>query len=233
MAKDIHKKHRERVRNSFLSDGFTEHTPEHKILEMLLFYSIPRKDTNEIAHILLNRFGTLTQVIDAKPSELKKIDGIGDNSVALIKLISHLVRHYGSRKFLERNNGVLSSDTKIFNFILNKHMSYTEEVFAVTSLSANGKFLGFDVVNHGDVSSVGVSTREILEIVMKRDAVNVVISHNHPNGSALPSKSDIDMTEKIKRALMTVDINLYDHIIVANGDGISFRQSANLKYNIE
>ncbi len=230
MANNLHKDHRERVRNSFLADGFTEHTPEHKILEMLLFYSIPRKDTNEIAHLLLNRFGTLTQVIDAKPSELKKIDGIGDNSVALIKLISHLVRHYGSNKFLERYNGVLDDDTKIFNFVLNKHMSFTEEVFAVTSLSANGKLLGFDVVNHGDVSSVGVSTREILEIAMNHDAVNIVISHNHPNGSALPSNFDIDLTKMMKRALMTVNINLYDHIIIANGDGISFRQTANLKH---
>ena len=91
-----HEKHRQRVRKEFLENGFSDATPPHKILEMLLFYSIPRKDTNEIAHALLNRFGSISGVVDATPTELMSIDGIGESSVALIKLLIPIFRQYKS-----------------------------------------------------------------------------------------------------------------------------------------
>ncbi len=230
MANDLHKDHRERVRKSFLAQGFDDTTPDHKVLEMLLFYSIPRKDTNEIAHMLLNRFGTLAKVIDGKPSELKKISGIGDNSVALFKLVSHLIRHYEGQKALEKYDKVLRNDDEIFDFIIKKHMGFTKEVFAVTSFSAKGKVLAFDILSEGDISSVAVSTRELLETAMKRNAVSVVISHNHPDGNAVPSPDDLRLTQKIARALSAVDINLIDHVITADNDCVSIRQTEEYKF---
>lgn len=229
MADNLHAKHRERVRKSFLADGFNENTPEHKILEMLLFYSISRKDTNELAHKLINRFGSLAAVLDAPVSELLKIEGVGENTAALIKLIMPVARVYMNSKNIssQENNYNFS---KILDSIVDRYIGLTEETVIMTSFNNAGKILGYDVIGRGDISSVGISMRRIVETVVSRNATSVIISHNHPNGNAIPSGSDIAITEKITEALSNIDVKLIDHLIVADGDYVSMRQSSQFKY---
>ena len=223
LSTNPHEKHRKRSKELFLADGFSENTPEHKILEMLLFYSIPRIDTNEIAHNLINRFGSIAKVIDAPAKELVKVKGIGENSAALIKLMSPIINRYINEK-KKTLRGVRSMD-EIFDFVLNKYITFTDEVFAITSFNAAGEILDFDVINSGDLTSVGFSMRKIIEIVIERKATAVVISHNHPHGNAVPSNEDIASTMKIKEVLEGIGVKLLDHIIIAEGDGVSLRQS--------
>jgi putative flippase GtrA len=115
--------------------------------------------------------------------------------------------------------------TLLTGFWLNKYITFTDEVFAITSFNAAGEIIDFDIIHSGDLTSVGFSMRKIIETVIERKATAVVLSHNHPQGNAMPSNEDIASTIKIKEVLEGIGIKLLDHIIIAEGDGVSLRQS--------
>lgn len=222
-----HAKHRHRVRQEFLANGFTDGTPPHKIVEMLLFYSIPRGDTNEIAHGLLNRFGNISAILDASPEELKRVKGIGDNSAVMLNLLGHICRRYQNDKIAKKFRPVTLNE--IGYWLQNKHFGLTEEYFSVTSLNSKSEVIAFDMIAHGDRVSVGVSSRSVVETAIERKAASVIIAHNHPSGNALPSVEDIDMTVRISSALAYINIPLLDHVIIIDDDHVSLGQSAAYK----
>lgn len=228
MANNLHNEHRDRVRKDLLNHGFDDETPLHKIVEMLLFYSIPRIDTNEIAHELVNRFGTLSKILSAPESELLKIKGVGPNTVAFFKLISVVSRRNIREKFSRVKK--FGSLDEIGDYLLMEYFGFTEETFAVTTFNGRGEKIGFDIIGYGDIESVGVSIRKILETVINRKATAIIISHNHPNASAMPSAEDIRVTENINDALSKVNVKLLDHIIVAENDYVSLAQSRQFEY---
>lgn len=223
MEKSVHEGHRDRVRKDFLLNGFDDNTPPHKILEMLLFYSIPRKDTNEIAHELLKRFGSIANVLDAPAEQLVSVPGVSLNTVALLKLIMPTVRCYLNDK--SEKNGRYTNMDDICDFLSNRYIGYTEEVFTLSTFSANGKMLGCDVLARGEVGEVYVSVRSVVETALKRNAVCAVIAHNHPDGTACPSDSDLETTKRIADALNRINIKLLDHIIIVPDDYVSLAQS--------
>lgn len=223
MAGSVHSGHRKRVRKEFLFMGLNEATPPHKVLEYILFHSIPQKDTNEIAHELLERYGSISAILDAPVESLMQVKGISEVSVSLLKLILPVARIYQSEK--KSNNKVLNSLDEMAEYIVGKYFGYDKEVFSVLSMNAAGKVVGFDILSSGNVSEVSVSVRDIVETAIKRKAVCVVIAHNHPGGVALPSKEDISMTEMIFNTLKRINIYLADHVIIANDDYVSLAQS--------
>ena len=223
MANDLHKEHRERMRKEFLEHGFADDVPPHKILEMLLFFAIPRKDTNETAHLLLKEFGSISGVLKAEITDLQKVEGVGENTAILIKLMLPLFKKYQSEKVATKLKFTNMDD--ICNFIIKKYFGYKNEVFMVTSFDNDGNLIACDKVVEGDVSSVGVSVRDVVKIVLKRNAACVIISHNHISGNALPSDADIEMTKSIKMTLQQMGVKLLDHIIVVQDDCISMLQS--------
>lgn len=223
MEKNPHDNHRKRVREEFLAHGFDENTPFHKIVEMLLFYCIPRKDTNELAHAVVDKFKTLENLLEASPEELKEIEGIGDNVVAFFKLLTYITGAYRSERIVKRTK--FKSLTEITDFLFAKYLNRKTETFAVTTFNNCGGYIAFDIVNDGDVSSVGFSIREVVEVVCKRKASAVIISHNHPGGNALPSPDDIELTQRIINALAQIDVTMIDHIIISEDDYVSLRQS--------
>lgn len=225
MAKDQnpHKDHRQRVRNEFLENGFSDATPPHKILEMLLFYGIPRRDTNEIAHALLDKFGSFSAVLEASTYELTQVKGINEYTAALIKLMLPICRRYEENKLKEEK--VPPTMDHICDYLISKYLGFTKEVFAITTFNNKGAVIAFDILNSGDVASVGVSSRNVIEKVIERKAVCAVISHNHPNGNALPSQEDITMTVRLTEALSHINVKLLDHIIISDDDCVSLAQS--------
>lgn len=223
MANDLHKKHRERVRNDFLEHGFNDDTPPHKVLEMLLFFGIPRKDTNEIAHLLLEEFGTVSGVLEAETSDLLRIEGIGENAAALIKLMLPLFKQYQRDKSIPRPKFTNMDD--IFDFLIKKYFGFKSEVFMITSFDNDGNMIACDKIVEGSVSSVGVSVREVVKMVLKRNAACVIISHNHTSGNAIPSLADVEMTKSIKITLQQMGVKLLDHVIVVPNDCVSMYQS--------
>ncbi len=222
MAENLHAKHRERVRKEFLANGFDIDTPPHKMLEMLLFYSIPRKDTNEIAHKLLNEFGSVSAVLEAPPRELMKIDGVGENTVALFKLIMPIARKYLAEK---KDRKEIKTLNELCDFVHARHFGYDREVFCMTSLDNAGKILAFDKICEGDIAVVGVPLRDVIETILKRKASAIVISHNHPTGQAVPSPEDVEATKLVARAVANIGVKLLDHIVVVPDDYVSMVQS--------
>ena len=227
MKDNPHSGHRERLRQRFAENGITEHTPDHEILEFLLFYSIPRINTNDIAHRLIDRFGSLAGVFEASEAELLKVEGIGKNSAVLIKSMLPIMKKYMSSK--NEKTKKFSNVEEVGDFLLMEYLGFTEEVFAITLMDGQGKFLGFKMLEHGDIGSVGVSTRKVIQAVLETNACCAVISHNHPGGVALPSAADLSITESVKTALDKISVRLLDHIIIADGDYVSMAQTPKYK----
>lgn len=223
--KNVHDGHRERVKSEFLAHGFNDSTPEHKILEMLLFFGIPRKDTNEIAHDLLNRFGSLAGVFEADVSELKKVDGVGDNAAALLKLMVPVTKRYLSEKKFSKKSDNIVDISNFYEYINLQYFGKTTELFMMTCFDVKGKLTGTDILAEGDNSEVKISIRTVISTALRREAAYAVISHNHPKGFAVPSAEDADATGMINEALKSIKVNLLDHIVVSDDDYVSMRQS--------
>lgn len=213
--KNIHKGHRQRLRERFLSDGINgfEH---HNALELLLFFGIPRMDTNVIAHNLINTFGSISAVFDAPYEELLKVDMVSESAATLIKLIPSLARVYAVDKHSDTR--VFDSPEVIGEFFINKFIGCTNEMVYIMLLDSSLQLIGCELISSGSVSSASVNIRTIVDLVVKHNACAVVMAHNHPRGLALPSSEDIAVTTKIKLGLKTLDIRFVEHIIIAQND---------------
>ena len=227
MPKGIHDGHRERFRDEFRDGNFNEKTPPHKVLEALLFYSIPRVDTNDIAHELINKFGSFEAVFEASEKELMSVKGVGENTAIFIKLISISVK----RVFENRHREIkcYTSLTDACDMILEKYFGVDHEMVSVLCIEASGKFAGYHVVGEGDISSVGISIRTILEAVIESNASTVILAHNHPHGTCVPSSADLEATKQIYKTLRDINVVLLDHIIIANNDYVSLKCSSQFK----
>ena len=216
----VHKNHRKRVKEKFLKHGL-ETFQEHEVLEMLLFYVIPRRDTNEIAHGLIDKFGSVKDVLNASYSSLSKVDGIGNEAACFIKLILGVVRRY-----VENREGFVnkfSTRVEINDYLANKFVGRSEEMVAIVLLDAKKKVLYEGVISDGTHNKVHMNTRRLIELISFYNAAAIAIAHNHPSGVALPSKEDIDTTKRLKFLFDSLNVYFIDHIIVADDDYISFR----------
>ncbi len=215
---NIHKDHRSRVRETIRKTG-VENIPDINLLEYLLFYSIPRKDTNEIAHSLLDTFGSLNGVFNASYEQLLQVEGMGENSALLISLIPGLCRRYVESGEKKRIN--LSEPEDAMEYIRTKYYGEKKEVFYMLCLDALGNLINCCKLGEGTAENVLVDKRETLEAALRNKADTVIFAHNHPNGIAAPSKDDIDMTGEFLGIFRKVGIRLADHIIVAGNDALS------------
>lgn len=218
----MHEGHRQRMKQKFISSGIDGYE-SHEVLELLLYYSIPRKDTNEIAHRLLDHFGSFSAVLDAPIDTLSEIEGVGENTAVLLKLVPSLCRLYLDDKY--RNIKKIISLDNVGDFLLNKFIGRTNETVYLLLMDNKFRELYCGIVNEGSVNSVDIYVRKIVELAMRYNASQAVLAHNHPSGIALPSNSDISTTISIKNALELVGVRLVDHIIVADDDYVSLAQS--------
>lgn len=210
--KGVHDGHRQRLRNKFLKNGFEGFEP-HNILELLLFYSIPRRDTNEIAHNLINHFGSLKNVFNASFDELIKVDGIKENSATLIKMIPSIVREYANDE--GEYVPVFDTANKIGDYFVNKFIGETNEIVYVMLLNNKFELLSVEKIHEGCVSSAFVTARKILEPVIKHNASMIVLAHNHPDGIVCPSMDDISTTAELMTSFNAFDIKLLEHFVIA------------------
>lgn len=218
----IHEDHRFRVRARFLQEGLDGFN-EHQVLEMLLFYCIPRKDTNIVAHNLINRFGSFAQVIDAPIKELIKVEGVGEGAAVFLSFLNQFDRYYNTNK--NQHCRILTSIDACGNYLLPYFNGRHKETVYMLCLDAKCKVLSCRLIEEGNVNSAGISIRKIVDTALTENATSVVLAHNHPSGLALPSPEDVDTTKKIAQALRFVDVTLTDHIVVADGEFVSMMQS--------
>lgn len=215
--KNVHEGHRERMRNKYVNKGI-EVFEQHEILEMLLFYAIPRKNTNDIAHRLLEACGSLSAVFDA-PIDILMQQGLSYNAAVLLHMIPDLSRAYQSDKF--DNEEKIITDENIGKKMVHLFAGKNEECVYAFFLDAKGKEKYSGIISKGDASSAPLFSKDIVSIATRCKAVTVIIAHNHPSGVAFPSRADLEATADIADALDTIGIHLADHIIVADRDYIS------------
>ncbi len=215
MDENIHHGHRERLRDRMFCEGLDNFEP-HRIIEIILFYAHPRGDTNEVAHRLINQFGSLSEVFDAPHEELLKIKGVGPVAAGLIKLIPEVSRVYLSDKYSPGK--VLDSTAKLGEFLRHRYVGKDKETALLLCLDNTGKLLKCVEVGQGSLEQVPIIPRKVAEEAMRMGCSVVVLAHNHPRGFAIPSRNDLSMTRSLFLALQGVGIHLIDHIIVARAE---------------
>lgn len=230
MATDsIHKGHRERLKQRFLEEGLDNFT-DVQVLELLLFYAVPQRDTNPIAHELIRHFGSLSQVLDAPVEELKKVDGIKDNAATLLALVIQLCRYYqvDSAQRVE----ILDSLEACGHYLLPRFFGRSRETVFLLCLDAKCKVICCKEIGEGSVNAASISIRKVVETALNANATSVVLAHNHPSGLALPSEEDILTTKRLYAALQAVDVVLADHLVVADGDYVSMAQTPRYDFRV-
>lgn len=219
----MHLGHRARIKKEFLENGLS-HFPDHKVLELLLFYSIPRQDTNEIGHNLIKRFGSLSGVFDAPYELLIETEGIGKESAALIKTVSQIMDKY-LNDYKKSNIFTLKTYDDIKIYLKNMFIGLSTEILYIVCLANNGKILFSDVLSEGSPETVGIRPVDVIKTALQSNAVSVILAHNHPHGIAMPSRADIMTTNILKKELDRIEIKLFDHVIVANDEMYSMAEN--------
>lgn len=209
----MHENHRKRMKERFLREGFENFEP-HNVLEMLLFYTIPQKDTNELAHALIERFGSISEVFDAPYSELIAVPGIKEHSATFLKMLPQVARIYMTEK--NNANGVmLPSIEKMGKYFKHKYIGATKEIVYLLLLDNKYKVIDCIKIHEGSVNSASITTRTLIELALQRNAASAVIAHNHPSGIASPSPDDLYTTHTIRNAFNLIGVNFLAHILVA------------------
>lgn len=223
-----HDGHRQRMRKKYLTHGL-DIFEDHEILEIMLYYAVPRKDTNPIAHKLLNRFGSLSAVFDA-PVDLLCEAGLSENAAVLVKLIPDLLSVYMCDKY--NPNKKTLSDQDIPKMLINKFLGKDSEMVCLILMDSKFKELYFGIISKGSITNADLNIPMICNLALRYHARYVIVAHNHPSGVCLPSKADLKVTTKLYIALSHLNIKLLDHYIVADDDCISLSQS-NVFYKSE
>ena len=218
----VHDGHRDRQRARFLEYGL-DNFNDLNALELLLFYAIPRRDTNEIAHALLECFGSLEGVFYASERELLQVPGIGTNAAALIRLVPQLMKKSALSRPDRREVIMNSSDAG--RYFVPRFMYEQDEVVYLLCLDGQKRVIKCAEMGRGVVNCVETSIRRIVETALKYKSSSVILAHNHPDGLALPSSEDDMVTKQVSTALALVGVSLEDHIIVAGDDFVSFADS--------
>lgn len=219
----VHDGHRKRLKEEFLTTGL-EQAPEHRMLELLLCYAIPQGDVNPLAHRLIDAFGSLAGVLDAPVSELMEVGGVGEHTAVLLKLVPATAARYLQSR---AQSGEIVKTTEDFRRLLEPYFfGLRDERMCVVCLDAKYKLLCVRVVSDGDGNELHFSVPKVLSIAYSARASILVIAHNHPSGVAVPSREDFNATKMMVNTLRSLGIILEDHLIFADDEMISMRESS-------
>lgn len=210
------------MRDRFLREGL-ENFEDYQVLEMLLFYCLPRRDTKALAKDLIVHFGSLSQVLEAPAESIAQVEGVGENTATFLALVAQATRYYQVHH--NDNPTILNSTELCGRHLIKVFAGRRNETVYLMCLDAKCKLLCCKLVGEGSVNSAAISVRKIVEAALAVNATTVVLAHNHPSGLALPSTEDIVTTRRVAQALSAVDVLLADHIVVADDDFVSLKQS--------
>lgn len=222
MEENLHEGHRKRLKQKYLNNPSS--LAEHELLEILLFYAVPRRDTNEIAIKMIKKFGTLSGLCDADVKEIANVCDVKENIALLISLVSKISNRNESEKAKNYKAIKINSPENAGRHAIELFRGAKYEQFYLICLNSQ-KWINYSaLVQEGTINEVAVYTRLIVELALRHKAHSVILSHNHPGGSLTPSKEDIDITRAIEAALETINIIVNDHIIVSGDQFVSLKQ---------
>lgn len=232
-SENLHKGHRQKMREQYIANGL-KGMADHNVLEFLLFFGIPQKDTNELAHRLLQRFGSFADVLRADVAELKALPGMTENAACLLHLILPVYQRYCAS--LSAARPVFSETKDILEFVRPYFLDATRERVFLLCLDDRKRLLALRKLNEGSLSDVMLDMRKIASVVLETKAKAVVLIHNHPNGIAQPSCNDIDTTKQVYTFLAHLKVHLLDHLILTEKDYCALaktRRFCHLFYGME
>ena len=221
-AKNIHKGHREKVKQRYIESGLGS-MPDHNILELLLFFGIPQKDTNPLAHELMDRFGSFSGVLEASVTELKSVKGMTDSAACLLTIFLPVYKRYVSD--LRKKKLQFKNPKEIADYLRPLYLDTNNERIYALCFDLQDRLIACRVVNDGDIDSSTFDIRKLATIVLEVRAKKVILSHNHPNGTLVPSDGDVKVTKSAFDLLDMLKVQLLDHIIVTDSSYFSMVKS--------
>ena len=218
----IHDGHRGRLKQRFADYG-ERVFDDHQLLELLLFYAVPQGDVNPLAHRLINHFGSFSAVLDAKPEDLKKVQGVGEHTALFLSMLPQVMRRYE----ICRAGGetVVTSTADAGEYLLPYFFGTRNETVYLLCLDAKGRVLSCSFLSEGSLDRVSLNSRQVVETALEHRATSVILAHNHLSGVATPSQADVDLTLALRPLLRSLNIRLLDHLVIADGDFVSMVES--------
>lgn len=218
---NLHAGHRDRLKKRFDAvgeRGFEDHT----LLELLLFYGVPQKDTNPIAHRLIERFGSLPAVLEAPARELMQIEGVGENVARLLK-VTQAMRCRCTQQQTARQKVVLNSSLKAGEYLCSLLQGRETEALLLVCLDAGKAVRHCEQLESGVSDSISTTLRQIAQLCVNRNVHDIILAHNHPSGLVHPSREDIVMTRKAQDFLQEIGVNLLDHFVITDKEFYSMK----------
>lgn len=225
MDTDFSAGHRARMREKFKRSGLAGFH-DYEVLELILTWCIARKDVKPAAKKLLQRFGTFQCVLDASIEDLRMVDGIGEHSAILLKLVRACSDHYLAAA--AARNDIIASPQKLISYLRSSMSSLRDEQFRAVYLNAKNELLHDEILHEGTVDQTAVYPRKIVERALAAGAVSIILVHNHPSGDPCPSRHDMRLTETLVQATKLLSIRVHDHIIIGRNGYYSFAENGGL-----
>ena len=223
MSENLHEGHRERIRETYRKQGM-KGMPDHVVLEMMLTYAIPRKDTNELAHRLLKTFGTLTGVLEADPLRLCDIDGIGDKTALFLHSLYDLHRRLTLEDAAMLNGAVrLETPESACRYAIALGMGDRYETLRIICLDSRMTVLHTETLQVGTLSHVSFEPRRVIETALMHKARYLILTHNHPSGILIPSSDDIETARMIEEVGSRLEIDVRDQLILSKNAAYSYQ----------
>jgi len=214
--------HRRRLKDKFVKNGL-EGFHDYETLELLLTYAIPRRDVKPLAKELINRFKNFQGVLDAPVRELESVDGIGEHSAVLIRLVKDTAGFYLKRKAQDKPR--ICSSPELINYCMLTMGSLKDEEFRVVFLNTQNEIIEIETLQEGTIDQSVVYPRKVMERALHYKAAALIFVHNHPGGNIKPSYADREITKTLVTAAESMDIDVYDHLIVGKDSFYSFRDA--------
>lgn len=229
MLKSLGEGHRERLRKRYIKSGL-EGFNDYEVLELLLTYSIARKDVKPIAKKLIEKFGTIDDIAKSDVKSLLEVDGIGEGSAVFLKLIGDIALTLYREKIEDKDILTIKSKNSLLSYLRGEIGYSPREEFKILFLDSSNKLIASETLFYGTIDKSVIYPREIVERVIKNRAKSVIFAHNHPSGSISPSKKDIELTQYMYDSLKLLEIRLLDHIIITKNSYFSFLEEGLIEY---
>lgn len=223
---NVHEGHRGRLRRRAREEGL-DGFDDHQVLELCLFFCIPRRDTNALAHVLIDRFGSLSGVFEADPVDLAAVEGMGEGAATFLAMLPGLTRRYATDR-VRQDRHALTSSERAAEFLIPFMVGRTNEVFYVLCLDTQSRVIVAALVAEGLPDRVHVEPRQAVEAALRHKTFAVILAHNHPTGQPKPSTADHRVTERLVHAFGAINIPVRDHIIIAGDLWFSFALAGDL-----
>lgn len=219
------KDHRKRLRERFMAGGSAA-MPDYELLELALFRSIPRQDVKPLARALMDTFGDFNRVLTAPEERLRQIKGVGDTVITDLKILEACAHRMARARVMQRH--VISGWDALLDYCHTTMAHRETEQFRVFYLDRKNVLISDEEQAKGTVDHVPVYPREVAKRALELNASALILVHNHPSGDPTPSKSDIDMTNRIQDACTALGLTLHDHLIIGKSTELSFRSEGYL-----